>query len=33
MEKNQQMLFTICVKPNLMTDYYDYFTWIAVIED
>ena len=32
MEKNQQILFTICVKPNLMID-EDYFTRIAVIED
>ena len=32
MEKNQQNLFTICVKPNLMID-QDYFIWIAVIED
>ena len=32
MEKNQQILFTICVKPNSMTD-LDYFIWIALIED
>ena len=32
MEKNQQILFTICVQPNLMID-WDYFIWIAVIED
>ena len=29
MEKNQQILFTICVQPNLMID-WDYFIRIAV---
>ena len=32
MEKNQQILFAICVKPNLIID-WDYFIWKAVIED
>ena len=32
MEKNQQILFKIFVKPNLMI-VWDYFIWIAVIED
>ena len=32
MEKDQQILFTICVEPNLMID-QDYFIRIAVIED
>ena len=32
MEKNHQILFIICVKPNLIID-EAYFIWIAVTED